>query len=119
MPSGYQIETTDGITAIRFSAPPGVAEFRSAIDEIAAGDFADLRLWDLSCGGNMGTDQIRQLAEYSLDHSSRRPTRVAFIAPQDLSFGQARMFEVFREEELTAIAVFRTEADALRWLKDE
>lgn len=42
--------------------------------------------------------------------------RVAVVAPKDLSFGLARMYETFSSEMSWEFAIFRTDKAALDWL---
>ena len=42
--------------------------------------------------------------------------RRAIVAPTDVAFGMARMFELRRLEECGEIVVFRTRREALEWL---
>ena len=44
------------------------------------------------------------------------PSRRAVVAPDDLGFGMARMFELSRGELAGEIRVFRTRREALVWL---
>ena len=38
---------------------------------------------------------------------------------EDLSYGLSRLFEVYREEDLTRTKVFRENEKALEWLRDK
>jgi hypothetical protein len=59
-------------------------------------------------------DDVRQIASVSLDPVSRR----AFVTPDTLTFGLARMFESLREIKHAPeqIAVFTTLQEAEAWL---
>ncbi len=46
------------------------------------------------------------------DEKSRR----AIVADKDITFGMARMYEVFREDAPEEIKLFRDIAEARRWL---
>jgi hypothetical protein len=61
---------------------------------------------------------LRTLAQFIrgvFRHNAVRP-KVAVIAPEDLSFGLARMYEAFSESVLWEFAVFRAADAALAWL---
>jgi hypothetical protein len=66
------------------------------------------------------TERVRALATLAAAMDvPGTASRFAIVAPQDESFGLARMFEVFRESNPRSkkeVAVFRTMAAALRWL---
>ena len=46
-----------------------------------------------------------------------KAVRVAIVAAPDLAFGLARMLEVLRAEDGVPTRTFRTEAEALAWLR--
>lgn len=48
----------------------------------------------------------------------RNPTRVAIVAPADVVFGLARMFQMMSEGRGNHIEVFRGMDDALAWLAE-
>jgi hypothetical protein len=49
----------------------------------------------------------------------RNPTRVAIVAPADVVFGLARMFQMMSEGRGNHIEVFRGMDDALAWLASD
>ena len=51
-------------------------------------------------------------------HPERGAARTAFVASSDLAFGMLRMFELQGSDSLQPIMVFRTAAEAERWLLD-
>ena len=56
---------------------------------------------------------LRALARIKVfDPSAKR----AFVAPDDLHFGLARMLQVFAEQEGSEVGVFRTMREAEEWL---
>ena len=117
MDKNHSIETTDGIITVRFNKEPGFDEICLAIDDVADNYHGELRLWDLSCGLTLTNDQVQQLAEYS-KFRLHKPARLAIVAPQDLSFGLLRMYEVYRKEEHINQKIFRSEQEARDWLKE-
>jgi hypothetical protein len=115
MSKNYVIVSKDGITTIRFSIDPGLDDLCNAIDDVAENDLSELRLWDLSNGFSLNDND--ELAEYGKSKFSI-PSKAAVIAPKDLTFGLARVHDVYREDEFLKQRIFRTEQEALAWLKE-
>ena len=113
----YTIENIDGITQIRFHRAPTYSDARAAVDDIAANFPYDKRLWDLSnVTFDFTIDELRSIAEYG-KLTFTQPSKAAFVAPEDLAYGELRAFEVYREESgHAAVRVFRTRQEALAWL---
>ena len=57
--------------------------------------------------------ELRIITLYRLYNEKRRR---AIVADEDITFGMARMYEVFREDAPEEIKLFRDMADARRWL---
>ena len=78
----------------------------------------DLRLYDFSVGWNAPTEEIKQIAEYAGKLIASSATRVALLAPEDLSYGLARMYQAYQDTENKApdFKVFRSREEALSWL---
>jgi len=70
---------------------------------------------------DLNSEQLQKIAEYSEIKwpAASAPSRVAFVAPDDFTYGLLRMFEVYRKEEQHTIMVFRTKQEALKWLKEK
>lgn len=65
-----------------------------------------------------GTTVLSRLADYmrqKYENVEREP-KAAVLAPELLSFGLARMFEVFSEDVTIDFRVFRTIDEAVDWL---
>jgi hypothetical protein len=66
-------------------------------------------------------ERVRDLAELSAKMSSGAPrSRMAIVAPDDLTFGLGRMFDACRESAapgLKPVGVFRTLPEALAFLR--
>ena len=120
MGDSHKIEVIDGITVIRFERAPTYEEAQAAIDDLATSFPYELRLWDFSESDfDFSMNEIRNIAEYG-KKKFVRPNSAAVVAPRDLAFGELRAFEVYRVEEGHSNArVFRTEAEAVRWLKGQ
>lgn len=115
----YTIETSHGITTVRFSVEPGVEDLCNAIDNVAENHQSDLRLWDFSDSGlSFSNSQLEQVAEYG-KRKFTKSARVAILAPEDFTFGLSRIYEVYREEDKLQFKVFRTELEARHWLLEK
>ena len=114
----FSVRLVDGITAIRFTQKPEFSDIIQAIDEASKTDAEGLRLWDLSAGLDLSDPQLRQIAEYG-KNKLPASAKVAIVAPQDLTFGITRVYEVYRKHEQLDFMVFRTEQEAIKWLKPE
>lgn len=113
----YVIETLDGITIVRFLESPVFEDITEAIDELSLYQ-PGLRLWDLGKGLNLSSDELRKIAE----HGKRKvtaPAKIAIVCPSDLSFGLARMYDVYRQQDIIEERVFRTEKEGLTWLNSD
>ncbi|MBT8364680.1 MAG: hypothetical protein KJP23_08235 [Deltaproteobacteria bacterium] len=117
MEKNYTVEIIDDVTVVRFLIKPGPDEIRMSIDEVAAISAKGLRLWDFSCGGlNLPGTQIEEMAAYAKT-KFLQPSKVAIVAPEDLSYGLSRIYEALRRQEGLEIEIFRGEQKALNWLK--
>jgi hypothetical protein len=116
MSEKYSIESKDGVTIIRYSKNPGVKEVCDALDDVAENYLSALRLWDISAGFNPPQTELETMAEYA-KYKFPIPSRSAIVASDDLSFGLSRVFNFHREEENVAQQVFRSEEEAMLWLK--
>ena len=66
-------------------------------------------VWDFrKAQFDMSTSDIEKIANFILTHQPETPpSKVAFVAPGDLEFGLARVFDVYREDSRTTFRVFR------------
>ena len=115
MAASFQIESKDEITTIRFSTSPGLDDICKAIDAVVESYLSGLRIWDFRNGFNLTDAELKQLAEYGKSKFSI-PSKVAVIAPHDLSYGVARVHDVYREDALLEQRIFRTKQGARAWL---
>jgi hypothetical protein len=115
MASNYLIEYRDDITTIRFSTSPGLDDIRNAIDDVVENHLSPLRVWDFSNGFNLTDAELKELAAYGKSKFSI-PSRVAVIASNDLAYGVARVYDVYREDAFLEQQIFRTEQEARAWL---
>jgi hypothetical protein len=123
MPVSYEIDHERSLIRTRCY---GV----TTLDEIA-GHFDELRsqslpegldvLLDLTGMANAPErDQLRSVAGEVKDLTPKlRWGAIAIVAPTDLLFGMSRMFGIFSEGHFANTGVFRTSAEAERWLELE
>ena len=75
-----------------------------------------VRLWDLSAGFNLSTEELKRVAARGAD-VWKGPARVAYVAPDSLGFGLLRMLEQYRNEDKYHTMVFRDRDKAMAWLE--
>ena len=73
------------------------------------------QLWDLS-GATEVQIEAEAIKELARARSFEAGAKRAVVAPSDLAFGMARMFQLLHDEAPEDVRVFRAEADARRWL---
>ncbi|MEP5837473.1 MAG: hypothetical protein ABJ322_07125 [Marinobacter sp.] len=112
---GYSISDSGDVTIIRLHRDFELPELLAMIDDVAQTTSGDHRIWDLGDYFSFTGEQIRQIADYG-KNAVRGPCKIAYVAPNDLTFGLLRMYEVYRSEDGVQAKVFRTEADATDWL---
>jgi len=76
-------------------------------------------LWDFrEAQFDLSSSDVREIAEFILARQREEPPeRMAFVAPRDVDFGMARMFEAFRDDSRTAFRVSRDYDEALSWAR--
>ena len=77
-------------------------------------------LWDLrdACF-NLGTAEVRDLAEFVKLIAPSSAFRSAFVASRNLEFSLLRTFALFRETEAALTSVFRNKQQAVEWLTND
>lgn len=88
----------------------------AALDERAEGTLYRLADFSRATSSSFTPDDVRSLSRTRNLRRAAVPGRTAIIAPNDADFGDARMFEMLNTRPEVAIQVFRSEADAIRWL---
>ena len=116
MSSKFVVEHLDGITTIRLLQRMDVEQFIEMIGEIAKQDVGDRRLWNVTRNFNYSSEDIRHIAA-RVRAIFPDAERVAFVAADDLTFGQVRMFEAFRDSKDFPTKAFRDEPAARAWLQ--
>ena len=111
----FVVEREDGITTIRLQRRLNVEQFFAMLQEVASHEISNRRLWDATKNFNFSADEIRQIARH-VRKVFPRAERVAFVAADDLTFGQVRIFEAFRDPDDFPTRAFRDEEKAREWL---
>ena len=116
----YKYEKINGVAIIEFSQVPTFDEGKEAIDMLANEDTYHLRLWDFSnINFDWDSKQLQEIAKYSKSKFLEE-NRLAFVAPQDLSFFLLNVLELYREQQsLSVVKVFRKKQDAEEWLEEQ
>ncbi len=104
----------------------GIAHGRLTLDEIKESAATMWRLiegpqirllWDLrDARFDLGTAEVRGLAEFVKRLAQATAYRSAFVVSRDFEFGLLRMFEVYRETNDVRTSVFRDKEQAIEWL---
>ena len=97
-------------------ALPSRDDLIAALLDVKSVDTSGLRMWVLEKGVSLSADDLQAVASVAAVQL-KRPGRMAIVAPTDLSYGLSRMFEVFREQAGVKTHSFRTEEEAVKWLK--
>ena len=118
MDKPYVIETAGSVSICRFTRQVNMEEIREGIASLLKSGTKPLRLYDFTPGLQaLSMEQVCSLAEYSKSLITAPESKVAIVAPDDLSFGLSRVFEVYREDGKLQHTVFRSVEEALTWLR--
>jgi hypothetical protein len=123
MPIEYEIDAARRLIRTRCIGPLRLAEvvahLRGLETDPGVPDRPDVLL-DFS--------ELTSFPDHEQVHSVAREVRalspkiawqnLAIVAPRDLAFGIARMFEMISEPSFRATRVFRKHADAERWIEE-
>ena len=112
----FTIIQHDDITEVKYSSPPGLQDLLDATFEHANSEVKQKRLWDMSCGYNVSIEDLQQIAQAGRKIDMPEHSKVAIVAPDDLSFGLTRVYSVHRKDPRSKHQVFRNREDALNWL---
>jgi hypothetical protein len=120
MPADYKIDREQKLVLSRAWGVVTIRDFLGHGHRLLADpDFRpDFRqLWDLTEITSTLTN-FTELAEMAKVSVFAPTSRRAILAPVDVAFGVARMFQMLRESKgETGIRVFRDRAEALHWLE--
>ena len=120
MPVSHWIDEETGILWQKwagFITAAEVVEFVRAMQEAPAAPARD-SLVDISemTGTDVTADQMSAFA-----HMPHTASRIAIVAPQEVRFGRARMFEMLSEGKSGSpimVRAFRSVEGALQWLRE-
>ena len=116
MSDSFKFSFVGQVLWVRFTSPPKLSEVFEAIEHIANMEpVPSQRLWEFERGVNLSSSELRQIAEVGKE-KLLGPQRVALLGSEALAFGLMRMYEVFRQEELLNMEVFKDRESALEWL---
>ena len=108
----------DGIYIVSMRPPITFDEIVSAIEKSKEFRSSEYELWDFSSAWyNLSNDQLESLA-HRTRAKPRRPKKTAILVSRDFQYGLSRVYSVYSEEEYTKVQVFRSEEEAMRWLKE-
>jgi hypothetical protein len=116
----FKITEMQDILVISITGDPCVDDIKQILDQIqnASGYTHSARLWDFQASSfTFSQNEVLDIASYA-STSDRRPAKVAMLVKEDLSYGVSRMYEVFRNTDLTQINVFKDKTEAVRWLRE-
>jgi hypothetical protein len=122
MPLDHQVDEEHNLLVSRATGELDVASLLSYMESVRQEkrlrpgyrSFVDLSGADLC---RVDAHAVRRAAEVvrRFEHGDE-PVRVAFLAPQDVAFGLARMYGVLVESLRREVGVFRDAAAAYAWL---
>jgi SpoIIAA-like len=69
-------------------------------------------------GTAITASDVRRLSQRRAARRFDAPVKSAFVAPRDAEFGYARMFEMLNGNPSITVRVFRSESDAMAWLRE-
>jgi hypothetical protein len=115
----WEISREGDITRIDFNQSPSREEMLDLMDELDRMDGSDRRLYVMvKAELLLSTAEVREGAQVARS-SNNQPSRIAMVAPGNITYGISRIFKVFRESEDTAFAVFRDIDEARDWLNSD
>ncbi len=90
-----------------------------SMPELAGYDeFVEIIATDMVVPSSVGLD-LRGLAELAASSDAREDAKLALVAQDDLAFGLARMYKLYRKLEARGtrqVEVFRSRQEAMDWL---
>jgi hypothetical protein len=89
--------------------------YRDPAHRVGMDELSDLRTVHNVTVTSVGLQALADQTARNLDQA-RQTWRVAVVAPQDVVFGLARMYGLFREDSPELVRVFRDLASAEEWL---
>ena len=115
----FDIKELQGVLMVSIEGSPDVEDIKQILDRIQTepGYAHPARLWDFQKSiFNFSQNEIFDIASHAAA-GEHQPAKLAILVKEDLSFGVSRMYEVFRNSDLTETNVFRDKTEALAWLR--
>lgn len=120
MPITTRIEADTGIVRYVITGEIKVQEVLSAVGSIYRDPAypSPLRALCELAGAKpmLDADDVRSVVGFTGYHRPADAGRLAIVAPEDLSFGLSRMYEILSSEQGVETKVFRDVEAARRWL---
>lgn len=122
MPVQVRVDETRGLVELVFAGELTDAEFKETANRYLLEPFAalPLGLFDLSdvTVMDVSAESVRDVARRVALHVDPRleEGKLAIVAPRDLLFGMARMYEMLRNDSPVEVRVFREREEAESWL---
>lgn len=113
----HSITVIDAITVITFHRKPILDEFYRTVDTVVQDGQPSVRLWDLSCGLELTSNELISLASYARCKFNQS-SRAAIVAPDDLTYGLFRLLDVYRDDCTVEQMIFRSKPEAVDWLRE-
>lgn len=120
MNMSFELSEKNDILVVTIKGNPSVDDIKLILDKTrnSSGYSHNARLWDFrEASFDFSQHEIIDIAHYA-SAADDRPSRVAMLVSEDLSFGVSRIYEAFRHTNLTRINVYRDEAEAIAWLQE-
>lgn len=114
----FSIIQHEDITEVSFSSPPGLADLLEATNAHATKKVSRKRLWDMSCGYNISTEELQKIAQRGRTVRTPEHSKVAIVAPDDLSYGITRVYSALRQDPRSQHKTFRSRDEAIAWLNE-
>lgn len=121
MSAKFDINVKQGILYVRATGVPTADEIIQVLKQIQDGTSYThkLRLWDYrNADFKLEKGELERVSNQA-SKADGEPGKVAMLVNEDLAFGLARMYEVYRESAFTNVEVFREESKAVAWLLEE
>ena len=118
MGAKFDISIKQGILYVRATGEPTADEIIQVLKKLQDGTAYThkLRLWDYrNADFKLEKGELERVSRQA-SKADGEPGKVAMLVNQDLAFGLARMYEVYRESVSTRVEVFRDESKAVAWL---
>ncbi|MDJ0879753.1 MAG: hypothetical protein QNI86_14140 [Halieaceae bacterium] len=113
----YEISRDDDIVQIEFLQSPEKDDLVALMEELEQMPDSSLRLYlMIKAEILLSTAEVRNGADIARSRQNQ-PSKIAVVAPGNITYGISRIFKVFRESESTEFAVFRELEEARDWLR--